>query len=76
MNEAAIKDPTIRKVRNRGFTPVRYRTELGVHHGWIARRGTKWIYFYSVTEDRELQLDPSEERHMTEVTMRARGSLR
>ena len=39
-----IKNPTIRKVRNRGFTPVRYHHESGFHDGWIYKVGTKWTY--------------------------------
>jgi len=37
-----IKNATIRKVRNRGFTPVRYHHDTGVHNGWIFKEGTKW----------------------------------
>ena len=37
-----IKNPTVRKVRNRGFTPVRYHHESGIHNGWIYKVGTKW----------------------------------
>ena len=33
-----IKNPTKRKVRNRGFTPVRYHHESGVHNGWIYKQ--------------------------------------
>ena len=39
-----IKNATIRKVRNRGFTPVRYHHESGIHNGWIHKVGTKWIH--------------------------------
>ena len=38
----SIKNPTVRKVRNRGFTPVRYHHDTGVHHGWIYKVGTKY----------------------------------
>ena len=37
-----IKNPTKRKIRNRGFTPVRYHHDSGIHHGWIYKFGTKW----------------------------------
>jgi len=28
-----LKNPTLRKVRNRGWEPVAYRTDTGVRHG-------------------------------------------
>ena len=37
-----INNPTIRKVRNRGFEPVAFHHTSGVHNGWIYKRGTKW----------------------------------
>ena len=37
-----IKNPTKRKVRNRGFTPVRYHHDSGIHNGWIYKVGTKY----------------------------------
>ena len=37
-----IKNPTKRKVRNRGFTPVRYHHYSGIDYGWIYKFGTKW----------------------------------
>lgn len=44
-----IKDPTVRKVRNRGFKPVTYHSEYGFTSGWIYKEGTKWLHFYSPT---------------------------
>jgi len=38
----SIKNPTVRKVRNRGFTPVSYHHESGIHNGWIYKVGPKW----------------------------------
>lgn len=40
--KVAIKNPTIRKVRNRGFTPISYHHDSGIHNGWIYKTGTKW----------------------------------
>lgn len=37
-----IKDPSLRKVKNRGFQPIRYATDLGVFNGWIYKVGRKW----------------------------------
>ena len=39
-----IKNPTKRKVRNRGFTPVRYHHESGVHNGWIYKRTPTYTF--------------------------------
>lgn len=62
-----IKDPTTRKVLNRGFVPVRYRTSDGNVHGWVESRGTKWLKFWSITDDRLLTLPLEEERFMRSV---------
>lgn len=42
--KASIKNPTLRKVRNRGFVPISYHHESGVHNGWIYKTGTKWTH--------------------------------
>ncbi len=42
--KAAIKNPTIRKVRNRGFTPISYHHDSGIHSGWIYKTGPKWTH--------------------------------
>jgi len=42
--KSEIKNPTKRKVRNRGFTPVRYHHDSGIHNGWIYKVGTKWTH--------------------------------
>ena len=39
-----IKNPTIRKVRNRGFQPISYHHDSGIHKGWIYKVGTKWTH--------------------------------
>ena len=39
-----IKNPTKRKVRNRGFTPVRYHHEFGVHNGWIYKQTPTYTF--------------------------------
>ena len=40
----SIKNPTIRKVRNRGFTPVRYHHESGFHNGWIYKQTPTYMF--------------------------------
>jgi len=42
--KVAIKNPTIRKVRNRGFTPISYHHDSGIHNGWIYKTGPKWTH--------------------------------
>jgi len=44
-----IKDPTVRKVINRGWRPVWYHSDDcgGNNAGWIYKEGRKWLYFYS-----------------------------
>jgi hypothetical protein len=40
--KSEIKNPTTRKVRNRGFRPISYHHDSGIHNGWIYKVGTKW----------------------------------
>jgi len=46
MPDHLIKNATIRKVRNRGFTPVSYHHDSGIHNGWIHKVGTKWNHAF------------------------------
>ena len=46
MTKHTIKNPTARKARNRGFTPVSYHHASGVHNGWIYKFGTKWNHAF------------------------------
>ena len=67
---AAIKDPTLRKVRNRGYEPVRYQLPNssgvgGYVNGWIVKRGRKLIHVYVITFDRIVRVPLEEERYMT-----------
>ena len=43
MSNPTINNPTIRKVKNRGFTPIAYH-DSGIHNGWIYKTGTKWTH--------------------------------
>ena len=53
-----LKNPTRRKVVNRGFKPVRYQHTTGFHNGWIEKEGRIWMvcYFPSLGRKR-LRLD-------------------
>lgn len=57
---------TVRKCRNRGLIPIRWRGPDGVHHGWIKKTGRRWIhcFLYGIGNTR-LRLE--ERRHITEL---------
>ena len=45
-----IKNATVRKVRNRGYTPITVHImNYGFVSGWVYKKGTKWLHFYSTT---------------------------
>ena len=44
-----IKNPTVRKVKNRGWAPVWYHSDFGWTAGWVYKEGTKYHHFYSPT---------------------------
>ena len=46
-SEWFIKNPTVRKVKNRGWIPVWYHGERDQRPGWVYKEGRKWLYFYS-----------------------------
>ena len=46
MTKHTSKNPTARKARNRGVTPVSYHHASGVHNGWIYKFGTKWNHAF------------------------------
>ena len=62
-----IKNITSRKVRNRGFTPVRYRCAANrAVNGFVVKRGRKWMTFYSPSTGRK-RIPLTEERYMEEL---------
>ena len=61
-----IKNPTVRKVVNRGFMPVTFHSPQGFVSGWIYARGHKWLRFYSPSTG-NLKLALDQERHMTRL---------
>lgn len=62
-----IDDPTLRKVRNRGFQPAALRTDSGERFGWIVDEKGSTIRFAMIT--------PSGQR-IVRVAGRARRYLR
>lgn len=61
-----IKNPTMRKLKNRGYTPVAYRMHDGVAYGAVIKRGRKWVTFWSPTTGRK-RVPMQEERYMREL---------
>jgi len=61
--QAMIKHPTIRKVRNRGFTPVVYHTDRGQLSCWIEKTGTKRLHV-RFTDGTMRRVPKSEQRYM------------
>lgn len=66
---AAIKNPTIRKIKNRGFTPIKYHMDKlgGVHYGWIVREDAKTITIRLVGEEKNRKLKNKERKFITEL---------
>ena len=42
--KSEIKNPTTRKVRNRGFTPISYHSDNGVYSGWIYKQTPTYTF--------------------------------
>ena len=47
MSKYAIKNPTMRTVRNRGYTPVTV-WKGGWYSGWLVKTGSKWQHVYVI----------------------------
>lgn len=64
-----MKNITRRQAKRKGWAgPYRYRmpSARGVTHGWLLKRGRKWLYFYSVTYGR-MRLPIDEEAYMEKI---------
>lgn len=60
-----MKNPTLRKLRKRGLTPIRYRSPLQVRHGYIVRelpRGSLVVRL--IGDDRNRRLSSDEARYV------------
>ena len=56
---ADIKDPTIRKIKNRGFKPIRYWTgghHSEIRHGWLIREEPKVTIIRLVGDERNTKV--------------------
>ena len=63
-----IKNPTMRKLRNRGLQPIRYHNGQQWKHGFIVeegQRGTMTVRL--IGEDRNRKLSVAETRYVEEV---------
>ena len=60
-----IKNATIRKIRNRGLTPIQYRAPDGVYYGYVEKRGRKWMHLVCGTRKFKVLLD--EEKFIKEL---------
>lgn len=67
-----MKAPTARKVRNRGFEPLRYRTDEGAFTCWIVRETPTRIrvHFIDATSGHERWLPKGELRYMSALPQR------
>jgi len=63
----AISNPTCRKVRNRGFRPVKYHTQNEVRFGWVVEETNKFIKVRLPGDDRSRKLPLSEKRFIQEL---------
>jgi len=73
MKSITIKGPvTYRKVVNRGFTPVWYKTNHGSVAAYIIARGRVWMKL-GFSDGRVRKVRLSEERYMTEWVNRSGG---
>ena len=61
---------TYRKGLNRGYIPVHYNTNHGVHACWIIKEGRKWMTIQWVTGAKK-RVPLSEKKHMREFKGRA-----
>ena len=57
--------PTIRRVRNRGFTPIQYHGPNRIRYGWVYAEDAKWIRAYFPGDGRK-RLPKSEGRYIKE----------
>jgi hypothetical protein len=61
-----MKNPTTRKVRNRGFSPVIYHTDHGQFSCWIEKEGRKLLHV-RFTDGALRRVPKAERRYMREL---------
>ena len=50
MSKYLIKNPTMRKVKNRGYTPVNVWRD-GWYCGWVVKTGRKWQHIFLIADN-------------------------
>ena len=60
-----MKEPTLRKVRNRGLQPCTYRNDEGLFNGWVVRtKRTGAVVVYLIAYGRELTIAGDDLRYL------------
>ena len=68
-----MKNPTYRKVVNRGFTPIQYHTRYGQYTCWIEKVGRKLLHV-RFTDGRLKKVPMTETRYMKAIDKRGNTS--
>jgi hypothetical protein len=63
-----MKHPTLRKLRNRGLTPIRYHNGQQYVHGWIIEHGARGTMRVQIVgEERARRLSREEARYVKQL---------
>ena len=63
-----LHNPTLRKLKNRGLTPIRYHSPDGFYHGWVVERMPRGgMRLQLVGQDRITKLTADEAKYVTEL---------
>jgi hypothetical protein len=62
-----VRNPTLRKLRNRKLVAIRYRTPEEVRHGWIVSEKAGAMIVRLIGEDRNRKLTCKEARFVTRL---------
>ena len=64
-----MKNPTMRKLKNRNLTPIRYNNGQQYKHGWIVKHRTRGaLTVRLVGEERNRNLPASEARYVQAIS--------
>lgn len=68
--EGFIKDPTIKKIKNRGFKPIKYwigGRYGAVNYGWIVKEEAKFTIIRLAGEEKNRKIKDKERKWITEL---------
>jgi hypothetical protein len=69
MELVKVKDPTLRKLHNRGLQAIRYHDGEQNRHGWIVRKGQRGVLVVRlIGDERNRRLSASESRYVEVLT--------